>query len=240
MAYAIKHFLFYIKNHIKPLKKQKTYNRTERTDLDSRKKITMNKSEDDKLVEEARKTVLQHSSSKSTLQVTILLSLAVAFFTFIQTISLFEKLNSLFLCLFYSFVFTAFTFITIRAFGRLIYWGQMAGLAERIKIIPEEDLRKELEEKKEKDLVPTYLYRVECSCNRFLKSKSRVHVIFHKLTNERGGSIVSFLIIIFALFVSLFSYEFQIPDATVIGVIVSILTFLAFLVYLKGIKKRNK
>ena len=200
----------------------------------------MNKSEDDNLVEEARKTLLQHFSSKSTLQATILLSLAIAFFTFVQTIQLFGKWENLYQCLFYSIVLTAFTFITIRAFGRLIYWGTMAGLVDRIRIKSEEKLKRELKKKKEKDFDPTHLYRVECSCNDYLK-KSRVHVIFHELTNKCGGSIASFLTI-FALFVSFFSYQFQILDAidaTVIGVI-SILTFLAFLVYLKYIKKRIK
>jgi len=209
--------------------------------IEEKEKITLNKSEDDKLVEETRRTLLQHFSSKSTLQATILLSLAVAFFTFIQTIPLFEKWNPLSLCLFYSLVLTAFTFLTIRAFGRLIYWAKMASIVERIRIISKGKLKREFEEKKEKDFVPTYLYRVECSCNSYL-GKSRIHVIFHELTNKRGGSIASFLII-FALFVSFFSYQFQILDAidaTVIGVIVPILTFLAFLVYLKYIKKRNK
>jgi hypothetical protein len=200
----------------------------------------MHKSEDDKLVEEVRGTLLQHFSSKSTLQATILLSLAITFFAFIQTIPLFEKLNPSLLCLFYSLVLTTFTFLTIRAFGRLIYWGAMAGLVERKSIDSEEKLKKEFEEKKEGQVIPPCLYRLESACNEDL-GKSRVHHIFHKWTNERGGSIASFLII-FALFVSVFSYQFQILDAidaTVIGVIVTILTFLAFLVYLKYIKKER-
>jgi hypothetical protein len=205
----------------------------------------MSKSEDDKL-EEARKTLLQHFSSKSTLQATILLSLAIAFFTFIQTISLFEKWNYLFLCLYYSFVLIAFIFLTIRAFGRLIYWGTMAGLVERIRIISEEKLKRELEEKKEKEYVPTYLYRVEYTCDKFLGQESRTYRMFHKLTNERGGSIVSCLTL-FTLFVLFFTYYFQISNDIVIRIIVCILVFLAFVVdlkalvvYLKGIKKENK
>jgi hypothetical protein len=189
----------------------------------------MTKSEDDELIEESRRALLKHYSSKSTLQATILLSLAVAFFAFIQTIPLSEKWNHWVLCLFYSTVLTAFIFLTARALGRLIAFGKKAGVVMKIHVIPEADLEKIIEKDGvTEEFDPTYLNRVEYSCGKFLE-KSKVHVMFHTLTNERWGSIVCLLV----LFLSFFTY-FHLSDFYTIVVMFCILAFLALVVYLKG------
>jgi hypothetical protein len=189
---------------------------------------------------EARKTLLQHFSSKSTLQATILLSLIIAFFTFVQTITFFQKWNTLFLCLFYSLVLTSFMLLTVRALGKLIYYAGMAGLVDRISINGKEEGLKNTLERDEKPFVVTYLHLVGYTCDEYLRCASRVklhnltiHVIFKKLTNEPKGLTGSFLVIC-PLFVSFFGYLFQIPDVPIIGVIVSILALLTFVANLKG------
>jgi len=188
----------------------------------------INKDEDDKLIEESRRALLQHFSSKSTLQATILLSLAIAFFAFIQTIPLVK--NEWFHSLFYSLALTAFIFLTIHAFGRLIHWGQMAGLVERIKIMPKKNLKTVLEKQDGEEFVPTRLYGLESACNKYL-GKSRVHHTFHKLTNEFKGSIA----ICLTLFVALLIY-FLISNVIIIMIMACILAFLALEEYLSGIK----
>jgi hypothetical protein len=202
-----------------------------------------NAEKEDYHVNEARKALLQHYSSKSTLQATILLSLAVAFFTFMQTIRLFENLNPFVLCFIYSLALTPFIFLTLRALGRLIYFGAMANLIEQIRLMSVEEYMDDLiepknsiDEEKRKDLLPpTIIYRLEHKCNQDLKRWSRVHVAFHALTNEFYGSIISILGLFFLLlFLSLlFSFQihsniyflvFDIP----VGVAVSFLAYKDF------------
>jgi hypothetical protein len=186
---------------------------------------------DAELIEEARIALLQLYSSKSTLQATVLLSLAVAFFAFIQTIPMFGQLNQWFLSLFYAFVLTAFVFFTIRAFGRLIYWGNMAGFVDRVSAISEDELKKELKEHES----PTYFLRLNHPCHLLLRKKVKVHGVLRKLTNTYRG-IALCCSISFLSFFTYFAYFAYFLISDVIGIImVCILAFLAFalLLFLK-------
>jgi hypothetical protein len=183
-------------------------------------------SEDEKF-DEAREALLELYSSKSTLQATIILSLTIAFFTFIQAINnnkLFQEWNNLYLFLFYSFVLTAFVFLAIRAFGRLFYYARMGIYVERLKIISEEDLKRKI---KEKDFLPTYLHRVEYSCDTYIGDTSGVSYIFNILTRKRWAIILTCPI----LFTGFFAY-YLISNLIIIVIMVYILAFLALEAYL--------
>jgi len=97
--------------------------------------------EDDKLEQEARIALLQHYSSKSSNQATIILSLALAFLTFVQTVQYVPKtfqylpidLKNLYICLF----LWIFVFLVIRQVGRVFLWGELASSILFVKMLDE-------------------------------------------------------------------------------------------------------
>lgn len=120
---------------------------------------------EDELIAEARNCLLTHFSSKSTNQTAILLGLAVAFFADIQAYNvlglplLWEQIAFLTVSL------GAIIFFVIRAVGRLVYWGLMAGIVFRVKAADNNDVIEWLnvgkpESYPKSEIDSTYLARV--------------------------------------------------------------------------------
>lgn len=143
----------------------------------------MSESDDEnELEQEARIALLQYYSSKSTLQATIVLSLVIAFFASLEAISIL-KLTWL-----YSLSFATFAFFTIRAFGRLVYWGNLTGTVLYVDFTSEiegQETIKKVNEKLEKEKVsfkPTYLLRLEQPSERHTE-KLKLYLLFRLFTN---------------------------------------------------------
>lgn len=86
-----------------------------------------NGDDDLNLVEDARNSLLAHYSSKSTNQTVIILGLAVVFFTVIQLSSTLNLQLRWLRIAFLTLSLGPIIFLVIRAIGRLLYWGDLAG-----------------------------------------------------------------------------------------------------------------
>lgn len=144
-----------------------------------------------KLEQEARIALLQHYSSKSTLQATIILSLAIAFFTFVSVLGYLEERvfhNTFHYSIFLATVLAGFAFFALRALGRLFYWGNMAGRILNVEGISDKDAKCIAEsdnrefEKEKTTFKSTYFMKLGQACGRAFR-KSRVGMFVHCITN---------------------------------------------------------
>ena len=94
------------------------------------------------LEQEARIALLQHFSSKSTSQATIILTTVLAFFAFVQTLQLIEKWLEWQVLLYESWILALLIFVGVRAVGRLIRWGMLADRILKVKLGSEDKVGK--------------------------------------------------------------------------------------------------
>jgi hypothetical protein len=138
-----------------------------------------NGDDDRNLVEDARNALLAHFSSKSTNQTVVILGLAVVFFAVIQSIGALNLQLRWLRIAFLTFSLGLVIFFVIRAIGRLLLWGELAGAVIRVNLAdsdvienllnlekPKVNLEKlklspeGLEVFKKLDVAPTYLSRL--------------------------------------------------------------------------------
>jgi hypothetical protein len=134
----------------------------------------MSEKEQDIKIHDSRLALLQHYSSKSSNQAIIILSLALVFFTCIQSMQFLEALHLEPVIM--AFLASLFA-LSVRALGRLIYWGKLAKAICQVDPLDKELASKDqnneegkyLEGLKRKGvgLVPTYLYRLEEACQTY-------------------------------------------------------------------------
>lgn len=180
----------------------------------------------DRMEQDARIALLQHFSSKSSNQAIIFLTLAAAFFAFTQTLLYFQNAQFSFLPRQYqsypfrAYVFAcllSFSFLTVRAIGRMQLWSGLARAVFIVEIQSEEfmksELRKEVEELKganpntKIDLVPTLLYRLQRACDNYVTEHTRAQNRWVRLvswcTHGKGLRVATLLMTI-ALLIGLF------------------------------------
>lgn len=119
-------------------------------------------------MQKARIALLNHYSSKSTNQATIILTLVIALFAFIEASRFIALPLNIFRILYYSFFLTIWLFFTVRAIRKLIWWGEMAGYIGSVEMINVERAEKEVGEEKKNfgnaTFLPTYLMRLDKAC----------------------------------------------------------------------------
>jgi len=153
------------------------------------------KDNDGTLEQEARVALLQHFSSKSTNQTTIILTVVLAFFAFFQTLQLTKDWPEWTRNLYDSLVLTSLVFIALRACGRLIFWGKLAGLILVIKPLDEKIVKQKIESsEKESTEKVTCFNRLVAGMESRIK-ESRVVIIFDAMTNTIEGGPLLFLLL---------------------------------------------
>jgi cytochrome c-type biogenesis protein CcmH/NrfF len=155
------------------------------------------------LAQEARIALLQHFSSKSTNQATMILTLVLAFFTFVQTLQYIEKWREWLVLSYESWALALLTFLGVRAVGRLIRWGE---LADRIlKVEPgSEDKAENVAKKTEKESERSETYFERFYSTIRVKPLSRKVRAFDFFTNT---ACVCFLLLLSIASVSLLIFS---------------------------------
>lgn len=163
---------------------------------------------------DARYALLDHCSSKSTNQTTMLLGLAVAFLTIVElnnALSLpFKWQGSVVLGVFLGLLMMGVT----RQIGRLLYWGEFATAVMYVRPANEQETEKYINDValevpatfKPRVTPPTNLARLNCNCNEFRnehKKNSRSFRLIWNLTHGKG-LIVTYCIIFGAVGAALF------------------------------------
>ena len=152
------------------LEKETKSDKTESSKPKPENKENQNKDES-ALIEDARNSLLQHFSSKSTNQTAVLMGLAIASFTVIQTYSVLKFQFDFEGVAFLTASLGLIIFLIIRAIGRLVYWGELAGAIHLMQIQDSNEIQQRLNEwlpkqnlKDEKavhwTVIPTYLERL--------------------------------------------------------------------------------
>jgi hypothetical protein len=113
--------------------------------------------EETRLDQEARIALLQHFSSKSSNQATIIFTIALIFFAFVQTLQYVKGWSYWESTLYESLSLALIAFLVIRAIGRIHYWSKLAGSV--LAVVPkspekvEEDIKEHHKEGKEKPTI---------------------------------------------------------------------------------------
>lgn len=144
---------------------------------------------DGDLVQKARIALLNHYSSKSTNQATIILTLVIALFAFIEASQFITFHSNLLRILWDSSLPTIWLFFIIRAVGRLIWWGELASNVMAVEMINEtcankiiEDRNKEVPKEKVR-FKPTYLMRLD-KASRLAPAESKLYNYLHYVTKR--------------------------------------------------------
>jgi len=134
---------------------------------------------------EARNTLLQHFSSKSTNQTTLLLSYVIAVFTFLQASPILMDALGWIYKVISAFVVWVFACAIIRSIGRLVDWGKHADAVLLVKMLDTSKSEKIMKEEnpiiskiaKEVGLTSTHQIRLYWACSDYLtadlKARSR-------------------------------------------------------------------
>jgi hypothetical protein len=139
-----------------------------------------NEKDNQDCLEEARNSLLQHYSSKSTNQTVILLGLAVAFFTAIQAYSALDFLLRWEKIAFLVSVLAIIIFLLIRQVSRLIYWGELATASVIVEILDRNAVKPYIDQSRKNnpantmypdsvDYAPTYLHRLSIAASKYLE-----------------------------------------------------------------------
>jgi len=144
------------------------------------------------LVQEARNALLKHYSAKSSNQTVILVTIAIALFSFSQTVQYVNAWPSPLTNLYYLVFLTLISFLTIRSLGRLFYWGQYAGLIFDVRMVSEKEVEKSRASSqpwhdmwKKQEITATYHNRLSIQCsNQLQKSMNHVFYSIILLTRE--------------------------------------------------------
>jgi len=186
---------------------------------------------DEENQEKARVALLQHYSSKSTLQATIILTAALATFAFVQTLPLIENWVEWERTFYEISSLSLLSFVAFRASARLLFWGKLAdsilGLKPRCKIYVEGKIKIEKEE-------PTYFMRFSFAIDPC--RESRVLRITNYLTNTRFA--VSSLLGICLLWLVIFNVPLVI--VSIVGAFFGFSVFCLVYCYITNEKERRE
>jgi len=137
-----------------------------------------NEKDNQNCLEEARNSLLQHYSSKSTNQTAILLGLAIAFFTAIQAYSALDFLLRWEKIVFLVSALAIIIFLLIRQISRLITWGELATASTIVEIIDRDAVTMYIKQSRKKypvdtiypesvNYAPTYLHRLSIAASEY-------------------------------------------------------------------------
>jgi hypothetical protein len=139
--------------------------------------------------------LLQHFSSKSTNQTTIILTAALALFAFFQTLQLAKDWPEWTHPFYEILVLTLLLFIALRACGRLILWGKLATLILVVKPENEEILAEGISKRGRGSTEEvTYFNRLVRGMDSRIR-ESRAIIILDALTNNILGCLLLFLLL---------------------------------------------
>jgi hypothetical protein len=148
----------------------------------------MNSSEED-----ARNALLAHYSEKSTAQASVLVGLAVVFFASVQAYDVLRKLSLPFGLdtAFLVFSTLSIIFFGVRAIGRLLYYGELAGGILTVEMLGYEETRRmmenDLKRPRSVKYKPTELERLASANQKYLDDlmamklslASRIYAVSH-------------------------------------------------------------
>lgn len=151
---------------------------------------------DETLEQEARIALLHHFSSKSTNQTTIILTVALASFAFVQTLQLTMDWQEWQRAVYGIPVLTFLSFVAIRACGRLIFWGKLAGFIEVIKPKEQEITAQRIKQNgRESTEKVTWFNRLENGMDD-RRRESHLLIISWTLTNSKPGGAFMVLLLL--------------------------------------------
>jgi len=185
----------------------------------------LSKTNDPKLVEDARNALLAHYSSKSSNEAQILLGLAVALFALIQAYSVFSFLPVFLRNASLTWGLGIIAYLIIRQTGRIVYWGELADAISLVGMIKKDiidqalrdikDKMPEVEQLKAFDLVSNYIVGLNNASSRYVdyyrmtSKENRLNVLIQicRISNDQRFA-RAFLVIVAVLGVEvgLFSY----------------------------------
>jgi hypothetical protein len=141
-----------------------------------------NQDERDKLEQDARIALLQHYSTKSSNQAIILVTLAIVFFGFIQTIGFLH--NKVVASLYEWAVLTGLFLVGFRAIRMLLRYGRLSSIVQKVSLKSEQEiansdkelLRKDFDEScwNKNPYTVTYFARLTSACDDYIKM-AKVH-----------------------------------------------------------------
>ena len=148
----------------------------------------MSKTNDPKLVEDARNALLAHYSSKSSNEAQILLGLAVALFALIQAYSVFSFLPVFLRNASLTWGLGIIAYLIIRQTGRIVYWGELADAIMLVGMVNEDVVKQVL--KDIKDEMPRVeqlkAFELVSTCVLRLNNASSRYVDYYRMTNKEN------------------------------------------------------